>query len=186
MLGVNVQSRYGGAEAGVVAYALAMLEIARACASTAVTMAVTNMVAEVIQTFGSEEQREEHVTKITSGEYVTGAFALSEPGAGSDAAALKTTATKNGDGWVIDGQKQWITNGAHAGVMVVWARTGGPGRQRHLVFLAGQGHAWADGRAGRGQDGASRLQHGALQLRRTVACRRVRCSAKKAWAFASR
>mgnify|MGYP003413658000 CR=1 FL=1 len=84
LLGVNLPSRYGAAEAGVVSYALAMIEIAKACASTAVTMAVTNMVGEVVQTFGSEAQRDEHLPKLTSGEHVTGAFALREPGAGSD------------------------------------------------------------------------------------------------------
>jgi alkylation response protein AidB-like acyl-CoA dehydrogenase len=135
LLGVNIQSRYGGAEAGVVAYALAMTEIARACASTAVTMAVTNMVAEVIQAFGNDAQRERHLPKFTSGEYLTGAFGLSEPGVGSDAAGLTTTAKKVGDDWVIDGQKQWITNGAYAGLFIVWARTGAPGAKGISCFL---------------------------------------------------
>lgn len=135
LLGVNLLGRYGGAEAGVVAYALAMIEIAKACASTAVTMAVTNMVGEVVQTFGNEAQRDEHLPKLTSGQYLTGAFALSEPGAGSDAASLTTTAKRTDDGWVIDGQKQWITNGGYAGLFVVWARTGGPGAKGISTFL---------------------------------------------------
>jgi alkylation response protein AidB-like acyl-CoA dehydrogenase len=135
LLGVNLESRYGGAEAGVISYALAMTEIAKACASTAVAMAVTNMVGEVVQAFGNDAQREEHLPRFTSGEYVTGAFALSEPGAGSDAAGLTTTARRTDDGWVIDGQKQWITNGAHAGLMVVWARTGAPGAKGISCFL---------------------------------------------------
>ena len=84
LMGVNVPAALGGAEAGVVAYALAMMEIARACASTAVTMAVTNMVGEVIARFGTDAQRERYVPRLTSGEYVAGAFALSEPEAGSD------------------------------------------------------------------------------------------------------
>ena len=135
LLGVNVPSALGGAEAGAVSYALAMQEIARGCASTAVTMAVTNMVAEVIARFGTEAQREEHVTKITSGEHVTGAFALSEPEAGSDPGSMRTTAERTADGWILRGQKQWITNGAYAGVMVVWARTGGPGTRGISTFL---------------------------------------------------
>ena len=139
LLGVNLASRWGGAEAGVVSYALAMTEIAKACASTAVTMAVTNMVGEVVQAFGSEAQREEHLPKLTGGEYLTGAFALSEPGAGSDAAALTTVAKKTDDGWVIDGQKQWITNGGYAGLFVVWARTGGPGAKGISTFLVEKG-----------------------------------------------
>ena len=135
LLGVNVDPQYGGAGAGVVSYALAMFEIAKACASTAVGMAVTNMVAEVIQCFGSEAQRERHVNGITSGEYVTGAFALSEAAAGSDPGSMRTTAKRDGNEWVINGDKQWITNAAHAGVTVVWARTGEPGPKGISCFL---------------------------------------------------
>lgn len=135
LLGVNLSPEYGGAGAGSLAYSLAMMEIAQACASTAVTMAVTNMVAEVIEHFGTEAQRLEHVVKITSGEHVTGAFALSEPGAGSDPGAMTTSARETAEGWVINGQKQWITNGGYAGVMVVWARTGGPGTKGISCFL---------------------------------------------------
>ncbi|MEZ4438011.1 MAG: acyl-CoA dehydrogenase family protein [Polyangiaceae bacterium] len=132
MMGVNLPAELGGAEAGVVAYSLAMQEVARGCASTAVTMAVTNMVGEVINAFGSDEQRERHVTKLASGEYVAGAFALSEPEAGSDPAGMQTQATKIDGGWVLNGQKQWITSGSEAGVLVVWARTDTPeDRQGH-------------------------------------------------------
>jgi alkylation response protein AidB-like acyl-CoA dehydrogenase len=135
LMGVNVQSRFGGSEAGVTAYALAMMEIARACASTSVAMAVTNMVGEVIQAFGSDEQKARHLPRLTGGEHVTGAFALSEPGVGSDPGGMGTTARQSDNGWVLDGQKQWITNGAYAGVMVVWARTGGPGPKGISCFL---------------------------------------------------
>jgi alkylation response protein AidB-like acyl-CoA dehydrogenase len=139
LMGVNIPAALGGAEAGVVSYSLAMQEIARGCASTAVTMAVTNMVAEVIARFGSAAQREEHVAKITAGEHLTGAFALSEPEAGSDPGSMRTTAERTPDGWILRGQKQWITNGAHAGVMVVWARTGGPGTKGISTFLVEKG-----------------------------------------------
>jgi alkylation response protein AidB-like acyl-CoA dehydrogenase len=140
LMGVNVPASLGGAESGAVAYSLAMMEIAKACASTAVTMSVTNMVAEVITQFGTEAQRERYVPRITSGEYAAGAFALSEPGAGSDPAGLTTQAERTADGWVLNGEKQWITSGAYAGVMVVWARTdqvgarrGGKGISAYLV-----------------------------------------------------
>jgi alkylation response protein AidB-like acyl-CoA dehydrogenase len=123
MMGVNVPAALGGAEAGAVAYALAMMEVARGCASTAVTMSVTNMVGEVITAFGSEAQKERYVPKLTSGEYAAGAFALSEPGAGSDPAGMSTQATRVDGGWLLNGQKQWITSGSQCGVMVVWART---------------------------------------------------------------
>jgi alkylation response protein AidB-like acyl-CoA dehydrogenase len=135
LMGVNIPASLGGAEAGVVSYSLAMQEIAAACASTAVTMAVTNMVAEVINAFGNDEQRNRHIPKITSGEYMAGAFALSEPGAGSDPGGMRTTATRVDGGWKIDGEKQWITSGAHAGVMVVWARTSGTGTKGISCFL---------------------------------------------------
>ena len=139
LMAVNVPEELGGAAAGPVAYALAMQEVARACASTAVTMAVTNMVGEVIAAFGSAEQKQRYNPKLASGEYAAGSFALSEPGAGSDAGSMSTTATRDGDSWVLDGQKQWITSGAHAGVMVVWARTGDretlPGTRGISCFL---------------------------------------------------
>jgi alkylation response protein AidB-like acyl-CoA dehydrogenase len=143
LMAVNVPEELGGAGAGVVAYALAMQEVARACASTAVTMAVTNMVGEVIAKFGTEAQRTKYCPKLASGEYVAGAFALSEPGAGSDPGGMLTTARKDGADWVIDGGKQWITSGAHAGVFVVWARTGDketrPGTRGISCFLVEQG-----------------------------------------------
>jgi alkylation response protein AidB-like acyl-CoA dehydrogenase len=139
LMGVNVPASLGGAEAGAVAYALSMIEVARACASTAVTMAVTNMVGEIICRFGTDAQRAKHVPKLTSGEYPAGSFALSEPGAGSDPGAMQTTATRAADGFVLNGSKAWVTSGAHAGVLVVWARTASrethPGSKGISCFL---------------------------------------------------
>jgi acyl-CoA dehydrogenase len=135
LMGVNVPSSYGGAEAGAVAYALAMMEMAAACASTAVAMAVTNMCAELICAFGTEEQRRSHVVRLVSGEAVAGAFALSEPQCGSDPAGLSTTAVRHKEGWVLNGAKQWITSGAYAGVLVVWARTGESGSRGLSAFI---------------------------------------------------
>ncbi len=135
LLGVNLPAALGGAEAGVVAYALSMMEISAACASTSVGMAVTNMCGELIYRFGTPAQHDRFVTKLASGEAVAGAFALSEPHAGSDPGALRTTATRRGDGWVLNGAKQWITSGAHAGVMVVWARTSGQGTRGISCFI---------------------------------------------------
>ncbi|NIQ92781.1 MAG: acyl-CoA dehydrogenase, partial [Desulfuromonadales bacterium] len=98
-------------------------ELARACASTAVTVSVNNMVCEVIQAVGSEEQRRKYIPKISSGEYAAGAFALTEPGAGSDPAGMTTTAVDDGDEWVLNGSKIFITSAPYAGVFVVWAVT---------------------------------------------------------------
>jgi alkylation response protein AidB-like acyl-CoA dehydrogenase len=127
LMGVNVPEELGGSKSGVVAYVLAMMEVSRACASTAVTMSVTNMVAEVISAFGTPDQRNRYVPKITSGEYECASFALSESGAGSDAGAMRTTATRDGNHWVLNGEKMWISHGDHAGVIVLWARTGDAG-----------------------------------------------------------
>jgi hypothetical protein len=135
LMGVNVPAGYGGAEAGAVSYALAMMEMASACASTAVAMAVTNMCAELICAFGTEEQKRTHVTRLVSGEAVAGAFALSEPQCGSDASGLQCTAVRRAEGWVLNGAKQWITSGAYAGVLVVWARSGGPGSRGLSAFI---------------------------------------------------
>ncbi|HEY3592733.1 MAG TPA: acyl-CoA dehydrogenase family protein [Polyangiaceae bacterium] len=123
LMGVNVPASLGGSEAGPVAFALAMMEIARGCASTAVTVAVTNMVAEIVTRFGNDEQRSKLVPRLTSGEFASGSFALSEPGAGSDPGGLETTAVATADGYEINGAKAWVTSGAHSGVTVVWART---------------------------------------------------------------
>lgn len=122
-MGLNIDSDYGGTQAGTVAFSLAITEIARACAATAVTMSVTNMVAEVIQSVANESQRKQHLPKLCSGEYAAGAFCLTETTAGSDPANMKTTAKLEGDHWVLNGAKQFITSAEFAGIMVVWAVT---------------------------------------------------------------
>ena len=134
--GVNIPEELGGAESGPVALSLAITEIAKGCASCAVTMSVTNMVCEVIARFGTEAQRRTYCPRITSGDYIAGAFCLSEAGAGSDAGSMKTTATRRGDRWVLNGEKMWISTGQDAGVHVVWARTGGKGAAGVSCFLA--------------------------------------------------
>jgi alkylation response protein AidB-like acyl-CoA dehydrogenase len=123
LLAIGVPDELGGAGAGVVAYSLAMQELARGDASVAVAVSVTNMVGELIWKNGTPAQQQQWNPRLASGELVSGAFALSEPEAGSDPAALRTTATKTPTGWRIDGTKQWITTGDHAGVMIVWAVT---------------------------------------------------------------
>ncbi len=122
-MGLNIADTYGGSEAGAIAFSLAMTEIARACASTAVTVSVNNMVGEVIQALGNEEQKEKYISRICSGEYPAGAFALTEPGAGSDPAAMTTVAVRDGGEWVLNGAKIFISSGSFAGVFVVWAVT---------------------------------------------------------------
>jgi alkylation response protein AidB-like acyl-CoA dehydrogenase len=120
-MSLNVNSTYGGSEAGVVAFSLAITEVAKACASTAATMSVTNMVGEVIQAVASEEQKKRYIPKICSGEYRAAGFCLSEAGAGSDPAGMKTKAVKDGNEWVLTGTKMWISSAEYADVLVVWA-----------------------------------------------------------------
>ncbi|MFD2164927.1 acyl-CoA dehydrogenase family protein [Thalassotalea euphylliae] len=122
-MGLNIRGEYGGVEAGTVAFSLAITELARACASTAVTTSVTNMVAEVIQAVGNEEQKQKYLPKICSGEYLAGGFCLTEPAAGSDPAGMRTTAIKDGEDYILNGSKIYITSGSFAGVFVVWAVT---------------------------------------------------------------
>jgi alkylation response protein AidB-like acyl-CoA dehydrogenase len=141
MMTLAVPEELGGADVGAIAYSAALTEISRACASTAVTMSVSNMVAEVIACFGSEAQKRAYVPRLASGALAAGSFALSEPEAGSDPGAMRTTARKDGTHWVIDGAKQWLTSGDFAGVFVVWARTGGPGTRGISCFLVEQGEA---------------------------------------------
>jgi alkylation response protein AidB-like acyl-CoA dehydrogenase len=123
LLGISVPEALGGAAAGTVAYSLAMQELARGDASVAVATSVTNMVAELIAMRGSPALAAAWVPRLVSGELVCGAFALSEPDAGSDPAAMRTVATRTTGGWEISGSKQWITGGDRAGCLVVWAVT---------------------------------------------------------------
>ena len=122
-MGLNIKDQYGGSEAGVVAFSLAITELARACASTAVTVSVNNMVNEVIQALGSEEHKNKYISRICSAQYLAGAFALTETGAGSDPSAMTTSAVRDGDSWVLNGSKIFISSASFAGVFVVWAVT---------------------------------------------------------------
>lgn len=123
LMGMNVPAEYGGSEVGPVACSLAITEIAKGCASHAVTTSVTNMVAELIYEFGQEEIRRKHLSKICSGEYPAGAFALTEPDAGSDAANIRMTAVCQDNTYKLNGTKSMITSGEASGVTVVWAVT---------------------------------------------------------------
>lgn len=122
-MGLNVDPAFGGTGAGVVAFSVAITEIARACASTAVSMSVNNLVCEVIQSIGTSAQKERYIPLVCGGEFPCGAFCLSEAGAGSDPSRMRTRAVRDGDAWVLDGTKMWITSGEYAGFFVVWAVT---------------------------------------------------------------
>ena len=121
--GLNVDGAYGGTEAGPVGFALAIEALAEGCASTAVTLSVTNMVGEIIGTCGSEEQKQAYLPKICDGTYPAAGFCLTESGAGSDPAGMRTSARMDGNEWVLNGAKLYITSGEIAGLFVVWAVT---------------------------------------------------------------
>ena len=135
-LAVNVPAEHGGSEAGAVAAAAVMAEIAEADCAVAVTLGVTNMVAETIARFGTAAQKARFLPALAAGDLGPGAFALSEPQAGSDPASIATRAERRGGGWVLTGEKQWITSGDRAGVHVVWARSeAAPGAGGISAFL---------------------------------------------------
>ena len=122
-MGLCIPECYGGVQAGAVAYSLALTEIGKVCASTAVTMSVNNMVAELLVEFGTEEQKQKYVPRLVSGEYVAGSFCLTESSAGSDPTGMKTTAVENESGYLLNGSKLFITSAEYAGIFVVWAVT---------------------------------------------------------------
>jgi len=123
LMGVAVPERYGGAGMDTVCYAIAIEEIARACASTAVIMSVNNsLVCDPILHYGSEDLKNRCLVPLASGKAL-GCFGLTEPGAGSDAAALKTTAVRQGDHYVVNGTKNFITNAPVADYCVLFAVT---------------------------------------------------------------
>lgn len=121
--GMLIPEEYGGAATDTVTYALMIEEVARVCASTAVTLSVTNSVAAApILKHGSETQKKKYLPRLARGE-ILGGFCLTEPGAGSDAAGIQTRAVRQGDCYVINGTKSWVTNGGFSGVYVVFAKT---------------------------------------------------------------
>ncbi|PIU63209.1 MAG: acyl-CoA dehydrogenase [Armatimonadetes bacterium CG07_land_8_20_14_0_80_40_9] len=122
LMGMMIPPEYGGSGVGTVSYSIAMQEIAYACASTSVAMSVSNLSCEPILMFGSEEQKRRFLTPLASGKYL-GAFALTEPEAGSDPASLRTRAILKGDSYFINGSKTFITNGSYADIFIVTART---------------------------------------------------------------
>jgi alkylation response protein AidB-like acyl-CoA dehydrogenase len=123
LMGTCVPEEYGGAGADFLSYVLVLEELSRADAGVGVTVAVHTSAATLpILSFGTDEQKSRFVPPLARGEHL-GAFALTEAEAGSDAGSLKTSAEPTGDGWSITGAKQWITNGRHAGTLLLFART---------------------------------------------------------------
>ncbi|HEY9259150.1 acyl-CoA dehydrogenase [Chitinophaga sp.] len=122
-LGMMVSPKYGGAGLDAISYVLAMEEISKIDASASVVMSVNNsLVCWGLETFGTEEQKQKYLVPLASGQII-GAFMLSEPEAGSDATSQRTTAEDKGDHYLLNGTKNWITNGNSASVYLVMAQT---------------------------------------------------------------
>jgi butyryl-CoA dehydrogenase len=140
LMGVAIPQEYGGAGMDIVSYALAMEEISAACASTGVIMSVNNsLFSDPVYKFGTDDQKKRVLTPVARGEKL-GCFGLTEPMSGSDAQTMATSAEKVAGGWVINGAKNWITNGPHADWILVFAVTDRSGPKiKHTAFLVERG-----------------------------------------------
>lgn len=135
LLGATVPEAWGGAGLDSVTYALCLEEVAAADASVAVIVSVQNGLPEqMLLGYGTDAQRERYLRPLATGEAL-GAFCLTESSSGSDAASLRLKATRDGEGWILDGSKSWITSGNQADTYLVMARTGGAGARGVSCFI---------------------------------------------------
>jgi alkylation response protein AidB-like acyl-CoA dehydrogenase len=135
LMGLYVPEAYGGAGLGALAFCLAVEEVAWACASTAVVYLVQYAAGYPIVSHGTEDQKRRYLPRLAAGE-ITTALSISEPGAGSDAAGMTTTAVRRGDRYVVNGTKMWVTNGSHASVLTLFATVDrGRGHKGVTAFL---------------------------------------------------
>jgi alkylation response protein AidB-like acyl-CoA dehydrogenase len=134
LMGMLVPEAYGGVAADYVAYALAIEELAKVDAGTAVTVSVHSMICHAIAKLGSDAQKDRWLEPLATGDVIAG-FGLTEPDAGSDAASIRGSARREGDAYVLNGRKQWCTNGGFAGVVMAMFRTGGSGAKGISAFL---------------------------------------------------
>ena len=135
LMGLYVPEAYGGAGLGALAFCLAVEEIAWACASTAVIYLVQYAAGYPLVSHGTEDQKRRYLPRLATGE-ITCALSISEPGAGSDAASMTTTAVRKGDRYVLNGTKMWVTNGSHASVLTLFATVDrGRGHRGVTAFL---------------------------------------------------
>lgn len=140
LMGVLVPEEYGGAGLGYHEYATIIQEVAKVCGSVGLSLAAHNSLCTGhILMFGNEEQKREYLPRLASAEYI-GAWGLTEPGTGSDAGNMKTTAVKDGDHWILNGTKCWITHGISGNIAVVIARTGEPrAKNNATAFIVERG-----------------------------------------------
>jgi acyl-CoA dehydrogenase len=138
LCGVTVPEEFGGAGLGYQDLAVILEELAAVSIAYAISIAVTGLTQVILHTFGTAAQKKKYIPRLASGQAI-GAFALSEASSGSDAGALRTTAKLDGDSYVLNGTKLWITQGDWAETLIVMARTGGPGTRGVSAFLVESG-----------------------------------------------
>lgn len=135
LLGMYVPAQYGGSELDVVSYVAAVEELSRACAATGILMSAHHsLCVDPVLSHGDEAQKQAYLPKLASGEWI-GCFSLTEPGSGSDAGAARCTAVERDDGWHINGTKCFVTNGAEAHVVILFAVTDPDSKRRMSAFI---------------------------------------------------
>ena len=134
LMGLLAPEQYGGTAVDYISYALTIEEIARIDAGTATTLSVHSMMCNAIAKLGTDAQRDRWLPTLATGQHIA-SFGLTEPDAGSDAAAIRATAVRDGDAYVLNGRKQWCTNGSYAAVVMAMFRTGDPGSKGISAFL---------------------------------------------------
>lgn len=140
LLGITVEENYGGSELGYLAHVIAMEEISRASGSVGLSYgAHSNLCVNQLHRWGTDEQKQKYLPKLVSGEFL-GALAMSEAGAGSDVMGMRTTAVRDGDHYVLNGSKMWITNAPRADLMIIYAKTDPDAKSRGVsAFLVESG-----------------------------------------------
>jgi alkylation response protein AidB-like acyl-CoA dehydrogenase len=138
LTGIPVSDSFGGAGMGYSEYICAIEELARVSSAYAISVAVTGLPQVILETFGTESQKSKFIPPLASGKAI-GAFSLSEAGSGSDAGALRTTASRSGDKYILNGTKLWTTQADSASTLIVMARTGDPGPRGVSAFLVEKG-----------------------------------------------
>ena len=166
ILGLPFEERFGGTGTGALMVLVAIEEISKACATTGLILALQELGALAIKNDGTEEQKERYLPRLASGEWLP-AYALTEPGSGSDAAAMRSEARREGDEYVLNGSKRFITNAGVASLYVVFAKTDpSAGHGGISAFLVESGYAGLRGRAHRAEDGHQGLDDGRALLQR--------------------
>ncbi len=166
LFGLLFDEEWGGTGTGTLLALVAIEEVSKVCATSGLLLAVQELGSLGLKLAGTQEQKEQYLPQLASGEWLA-AYALTEAGSGSDSAAMRTTARRDGDEYVLNGGKRFITNAGVADLYTVFAKTDpDAGHSRHLRVRRRGGHARLRGRAARAEDGHLRLDDGRAHLRR--------------------